>query len=114
MITDTMRTDKHTTAGVLGAQPHTAPVFRTAAGRLTPYSFGCGYIEQFEAAGVRVVREMEHGTYQVKAFDHANGIRLFWGNSIRLTPMRRLFDRSVSALKRGEALQVDGSWSARA
>jgi hypothetical protein len=90
------------------------PVFRTAAGRLTPYSFGCGYVEQFEAGGVRVVLEMEHSAYQVKAFDHTNMRRVFWHGDRRLTPMRRKFDRAVSMLKRGQALQVDGSWGQNA
>ena len=66
--------------------------FKTKAGRLTPYALACGYIEEKEKAGVRVQLWHEGGPYyQVEAFDHSKGKRIFWDSFERLTDARRRF-----------------------
>ena len=58
--------------------------FKTKAGRLTPYALACGYIEEKEKQGVRLQLWHEGGPYyQVSAFDHAKGKRIFWDSLLQ-------------------------------
>ena len=66
--------------------------FKTKSGRLTPYALACGYLEEKEKAGIRVQLWHDGGPYyQVKAFDHSKGKRIFWDSFERLTDARRRF-----------------------
>lgn len=90
-----------------------APVFKTKAGRLTPYALACGYIETrplkgFRDASVTLWRECD--ALHVRAHDHANHERLFWESCVEtLGEARRLFDRAeyVAADWKGSALVAD-------
>jgi hypothetical protein len=73
-----------------------APVFKTAAGRLTPYAFACGYQESRALAyhdDARVTLWNEGGPlYHVRAHDRANGRRLFWASTESIRDARALYD----------------------
>ena len=64
------------------------PKFRTARGRLTPYSFACGYVERKGSGDNRAVLEQEHGVYHVKGFQ--NGAH-FWETFNTLIQARKFF-----------------------
>ena len=64
------------------------PKFRTKTGRLTAYSFACGYVERMGEGDNRKCLEQEHGVYHVKGFK--NGIR-FWETFETLTDARKYF-----------------------
>ena len=68
------------------------PKFKTARGRLTPYSFACGYIERKGTGDNRACLEQEHGVYHVKGFK--NGVR-FWETFDTLTQARKFYDRET-------------------
>jgi hypothetical protein len=71
-----------------------APVFRTAAGRLTHYALACGYVETFENEGRAVTLWHEGGpVFHVRAHDHNKGQRLEWETFERLADARRHFDK---------------------
>ena len=77
------------------------PVFKTKAGRVTPYALACGYIEQFEANGKRVTLWAEHGSLHVRAHDFKNHNRIFWDCPDTLTQARKRFDvakREIAAV----------------
>lgn len=77
------------------------PQFYTKAGRLTHYSLACGYIEEFELAGVHMTLWFEGGcVYHVRAHDHVQGRRLFWESFETLTETRKCFDQAVRNIKK--------------
>lgn len=66
--------------------------FKTKSGKLTPYALACGYIEEKEKAGIHLKLWHDGGPYyQVAAFDHDKGRRIFWDSFERLTDARRRF-----------------------
>jgi hypothetical protein len=69
------------------------PIFRTPAGRLTPYAFACGYIEQEERNNVRVTLWQEASTWHVRAHDFAAGARVFWDVYETLSEARKRYDK---------------------
>lgn len=79
------------------------PRFYTRAGRLTPYSLACGYIEQYERNGKQVTLWLEHAALHVRAHDFNTGKRLFWDCPETLTAARRRFDRAKRAIATGAA-----------
>lgn len=46
----------------------TTPKFYTTNGRLTAYSFGCGYMARSCVNSVHIKMHMEHGVYHIRAF----------------------------------------------
>lgn len=81
----------------------TVQKFRTKSGRLTPYAFACGYIEQRDLPGAndrRVTLWREGGPlYQVRANDFTKGERMFWDSFETLTAARKRYDRAVREAK---------------
>ena len=70
------------------------PKFRTKSGRLTLYSFACGYYERKRTSDdVETTIWMEHGTFEVRQHDHANGKRVFWQGFETLRQARDCFGR---------------------
>ena len=69
------------------------PQFKTATGRLTAYSFACGYVERTGNGDNRAMLEQEHGVYHVKGF--RNGIH-FWEAFSSLAEARKFFDREAN------------------
>lgn len=89
-----------------------APVFRTAAGRLTNYALACGCVETFENEGRAVTLWHEGGqVFHVRAHDHNKGQRLEWETFERLTDARRHFDKWRTTW-RVTAANKDGARSA--
>ena len=82
-------------------KPKSSPVFKTATGRLTPYSLACGYVEQYESNGKSVTLWREHGTLHVRAHDFNTGTRLFWDCPETLTEARKRFDGAKRAIVKG-------------
>lgn len=76
----------------------TVDPFRTKAGRLTPWAFACGYLEQVDRDGRRITLWAEGDCYHVRAHDFDTHTRLFWRSYERLTEARADFDRSLRAL----------------
>lgn len=74
------------------------PTFHTADGRLTPYAFACGYVEQTERNNKRVQLWHEHGTYHVRGHDYTEHERLFWECFDRLPDARRYYDRQSKTI----------------
>lgn len=81
--------------------------FRTADGRLTPYSFACGYIEQrttnpraFRSNDIYTELYHEGEVYHVRQFEHrgAKICRVFWVCKETLAAARALFDRQPGRL----------------
>jgi predicted metal-dependent hydrolase len=71
-------------------------------GRVTSYGFACGYTEEYEANDIRVVLWREHGTYHVRAHNHAENERLFWDCFDRLSQARKRYERgkrNISKIK---------------
>jgi hypothetical protein len=70
--------------------------FRNKKGRLTPYAFACGYVEQKDLNGVQITLWNEGGPcYHVRAHDFNTHERVFWESFPRLSDARRLFDRKT-------------------
>lgn len=95
------------------AKPELYPLFRTAANRLTPYAFACGYVEKHEThpgelTGQQVEIYQDGGTsfYHIRAFDFDTGKRLFWEDRKTLREARALFDRTRRAMKAGRPVTV--------
>lgn len=80
----------------------------TASGRPTPYGFDCGYQETTEAHDVTVTLYREHGTYHVRAHDHARHERLAWTRYEMIGPARREYDRLAAKYRHGAG--VYGAW----
>ena len=78
----------------------TTPKFFTAKGRLTPYSFGCGYQERRELSnGVEVTLYKDGGpAWHVRAYDKVNKVRVFWECFNLLTNARQYFDKQGGKL----------------
>lgn len=85
-----------------------ATKFRTSIGRLTRYSFACGYIEQ-RSTDLNKFREADlytelyqDGLYQVRQFDRRPGaktFRVFWESFETLREARKFFDKQPGTLK---------------
>lgn len=76
-----------------------APIFRTAAGRLTGYALACGYIEKRQLQGyddASVTLWLEHGALHVRAHDSANHCRLFWHCPESIGEARAFYDLAES------------------
>lgn len=76
--------------------------FKTKAGRLTPYSFMCGYIEQIDKNNKRVTLWHEHNTYHVRAHDFSNNTRLVWDTYKTLTEARNGYSKAKKQFIRGQ------------
>jgi hypothetical protein len=87
----------------------TTPQFRTKTGRLTAYSFACGYIEQrstnhaeFRDNDLYTELYMEHSAYHVRQFDRRNPTRTpmmtLWEVFDTLSEARSLFNRQKGRL----------------
>jgi len=80
------------------------PQFRTKTGRLTAYSFACGYIETKSTNpenGLETTIWMEHAHYHVRQFDRRPGaktFRTFWESFDTLNEARNLFNRQPGSL----------------
>lgn len=75
----------------------TTSKFKTNKGRLTPYAFACGYIEQKETNNVRVTLWHEGGPYyHVRAHDYNVHARIFWLSFARLIDARKCFDNGAN------------------
>lgn len=79
-------------------------IFKTKAGRLTPYALACGYIEKHETkpgtlGGSSVTLWLEHGTLHVRQHNRDTGKRVFWECFERLTDARKCFDRAKKSLQ---------------
>ena len=84
------------------------PQFRTATGRLTGYSFACGYIEQkstdrngYGEQGLDTEIWMEHQHYHVRQHDRrpdAIEFRTFWKTFETLAEARDCFGRAMGRL----------------
>lgn len=96
------------------AKPELYPLFRTAANRLTPYAFACGYVETFntrpddisKGQEVSIWRDGGCSFYHIRAFDFTEGTRLFWEDRKTLREARALFDRTRRAMEKGEPVTV--------
>lgn len=85
-----------------------ASKFRTATGRLTAYSFGCGYIEQKTTDSIKfrdsdLYTELYHegACYHVRQFDRrpsAEEFRALWESFETLTEARKLFNQQPGKL----------------
>jgi hypothetical protein len=75
----------------------TSPQFRTKAGRLTPYAFACGYIEQISTPTKQLKLERD-GCYHVKSYNFAEHTRLCWECFDTLTEARSYYDKQKSLL----------------
>ncbi len=75
----------------------TSPIFKTKAGRLTPYALACGYIEQLDFNHRRVTLWLEHCVYHVRSHDFQSNQRLSWETFESLTLARKEYDK----IKRG-------------
>ncbi len=85
----------------------TVPQFRTITGRLTAYSFACGYIEQKSTSkaygnnGLDTEMWKEHSTYFVRQHDRRNGaiqFRTFWDGFNTVAKARNCFNRAAGRL----------------
>ena len=84
------------------------PQFRTSTGRLTQYSFACGYIEQkstdpngYGENGLDTEIWMEHAHYHVRQHDRRPGatqFRVFWQSFDTIAEARNLFNRQPGKL----------------
>lgn len=84
------------------------PQFRTITGRLTGYSFACGYIEQkstdrngYGKQGLDTEIWMEHSQYHVRQHDRQPGadkFRTFWVTFDTLAEARNIFGRAMGRL----------------
>jgi len=74
--------------------------FRTKTGRLTAYSFACGYIEQKAKGELETTIWHEHGTYHVRQHDHNPKTwgRRFWECFDTLAQARNCFNRAAGRL----------------
>jgi len=81
-----------------------SPKFRTSTGRLTAYSFGCGYLETKATAlshGIETTIWHEGACYHVRQFDYspnATSFRVFWESFDTLNEARNLFNRQPGFL----------------
>lgn len=84
-------------------------MIRDEHGRLTEYSFQCGYLEQkttdstkFRKGDVYTELYMEHSHYQVRQFDYSSGypVRKMWESFAAedFADARKLFDEQPGAL----------------
>ncbi len=83
----------------------TEPQFKTKTGRLTAYSFACGYIEQrstnptmadFRTNDLYTEMYHEGACYHVRQFDYRPGaktFRVFWESFPNIRKARNLFNR---------------------
>jgi len=73
--------------------------FRTKAGRLTPYAFACGYIEE-KTYGTIEIKLCHNGGvgYDVRAYDTEKKERRFWETFETLTEARRHYDHAEALL----------------
>lgn len=77
---------------ILNWKPTPPDRFHDSLGRLTPYAFACGYVEEDEQNGIRITLWKEGG-YHVRAYDHGQGTRLFWETYPKLSRARIQFAR---------------------
>lgn len=68
------------------------PQFRTKTGRLTAYSFACGYIEQRQWRSIGTTLWHEGACYHVRQHDTEVG-RVFWHCFDTLAEARNCFNR---------------------
>ncbi len=61
-------------------------------GRLTPYAFACGYIEQFEYKGIQITLWKENGAWHLRKHNFNTGKRIFWDCPSTLSNGRKMFD----------------------
>lgn len=75
--------------------------FKTKTGRLTLYSFACGYIERKRTRDdIETTMWMEHGTFEVRQYDHTKNERVFWQGFESLRQARNCFGRQKGRLVR--------------
>jgi hypothetical protein len=79
-----------------------SPKFRDSRGRLTAYSFACGYIEESVVGGVRVILSKD-GCWHVEGREDDTGFRLFWETFGTMAKARLWYDRKCRQLARGDA-----------
>lgn len=88
------------------------PQFRTSTGRLTAYSFACGYIERkstkpHDDDGIETEIWMEHMTYHVRQHDFGGAGRVFWESFDLLSEARNCFGRAKGVLVTARVSQED-------
>lgn len=64
-------------------------MFMTKRGRLTAYSFLCGYIEQWFINSIRIEIYMEHRCYHIRAFN-LHRQRLAWESTDTVSKARKM------------------------
>jgi hypothetical protein len=79
-----------------------SPSFRSKDGRLTAYSFACGYIER-KSTEESVDTDLwhEHACFHVRQHDFGNGKRVFWESFPTLKEARKLFDAQPGEFVKG-------------
>lgn len=84
---------------IMNWEPKTEPkdLFHDSRGRLTPYAFACGYIQEFSHDG-NVVHLYKDGCWHVKAYD-SGGDRIFWDSFQTLREARRRFEMAKLELQ---------------
>ena len=80
--------------------PELYPKFRTKAGLLTGYAFGCGYVENYERDDDRLTLSREPNDWHVKGFI---GGRHVWEIFERLTDARQFCRRHTAPSRTLEA-----------
>jgi hypothetical protein len=75
---------------ILNWKPEPKDRFHDSRGRLTPYAFACGYIQEFSHNGVEV-KLYKEGCWHVRAHDD-DGNRIFWDSFQTLGEARRRFE----------------------
>lgn len=73
--------------------------FFNKAGRLTPYSLSCGYIETCKPKPETTLELWQYGGgtgYQIRATGPTG--RIFWETETTLTTARKRYDRAVKEL----------------
>ena len=76
------------------------PKFRTSRGRLTAYSFHCGYTEVKRDGDIETTMWHEGIVYHVRQFDHGPKTwgRKFWKTFETLTEARRCFNAAPGTI----------------
>lgn len=71
------------------------PIFLNKDNSLTAYAFRCGYVQEVEKDNLRIWLAWDINSYDVKAYDYNNHIRLAWETTDSLKEARKIYKQLI-------------------